>query len=94
MTTQTMDIRQEIVLKAPRETVWNALATPEGWTGWFSEEVQGSFQVGETLTLGFGKYGTCWAKVVERKERERPTATAPKSCAPASHRTITCLVLL
>lgn len=68
-TTVTDDvIRVETVLKAPAEKVWAALTTPEGWTAWFSEEVQGDFQIGSILRLGFGVYGEVAAKVVERDE--------------------------
>jgi uncharacterized protein YndB with AHSA1/START domain len=68
MTTATQEIRKDMVLKAPLGTVWNALTTPEGWTGWFSDGVEGEFKVGEKLTLDFGKHGICWALVVERNE--------------------------
>ena len=62
------EIRQELLLRAPRAVVWKALSTPEGWTGWFSEGVEGEFQVGNDLKLDFGKYGICAATVVEREE--------------------------
>lgn len=48
MTTK-QDIKQELIIKAPRSKVWNVLTTAEGWTGWFSEGVKGNFTVGETL---------------------------------------------
>lgn len=60
-----MEIRQEMVLRAPRATVWNALSSPEGWTGWFSQGVEGSFALGEILILDFGKHGKGKAKIVE-----------------------------
>ena len=66
--TTAMDIRQEMVLRAPRETVWKALTTPEGWTGWFSSQVEGNFQVGEIMILDFGPDTRCYGKVVERVE--------------------------
>jgi uncharacterized protein YndB with AHSA1/START domain len=66
--TTTQDIKQELVVKAPRAKVWNVLTTPEGWTGWFSEGVKGNFTVGETMTLTFEGFGDCYAKVVEREE--------------------------
>lgn len=61
-------ISQELVVKAPRSKVWEALTTPEGWTGWFSETVTGDFLVGSTLTLDFGDNTVCYAFVVERNE--------------------------
>lgn len=67
MTTK-QDIKQELIIKAPRSKVWNVLTTAEGWTGWFSEGVKGNFTVGETLVLTFEGFGECYAKVVEREE--------------------------
>lgn len=67
MTTQQA-IKQELVVKAPRTKVWQALTTPEGWTGWFSDSVEGDFQVGSTLTLDFGDNTLCYGLVVEREE--------------------------
>ncbi len=64
----TLEIRKELLLRAPKTSVWNAIVTPEGWTGWFSEKVEGEFRVGETLALDFGKHGKCWAIVTERVE--------------------------
>lgn len=66
--TTAIKIRQELLLRAPRAAVWNALSTPEGWTGWFSEGVEGEFEVGSDLSLNFGKYGICTAVVVECEE--------------------------
>lgn len=67
MTTQEA-IKQELVVKATRAKVWQALTTPEGWTGWFSDGVEGDFQVGSTLTLDFGDNTLCYGLVVEREE--------------------------
>jgi uncharacterized protein YndB with AHSA1/START domain len=66
--TGTDSIRVEMVLKAPLEKVWWALTTPEGWSGWFSEEVEGDFSVGGRLRLMFDGYGTVDAEVTERDE--------------------------
>lgn len=63
-TTQT-EIRSERLIRAPRSRVWEALTTAEGWTGWFSEGLQGEFEVGKTLTLEFGKDCICYAIVAE-----------------------------
>lgn len=68
--TTTMDIKQELVLKASRDKVWRALTTPEGWTGWFSDRVEGKFAEGETLALTFGESMVCYAKVVERNDQD------------------------
>ncbi|MBV6457858.1 MAG: hypothetical protein HONBIEJF_00978 [Fimbriimonadaceae bacterium] len=69
--TTVQDIKTELVLRAPRAKVWEAITTPEGWTGWFSDHVEGDFQVGETLILDFGNFGKCCGIVVDRKEFER-----------------------
>ena len=62
---KTNEIRREIALKADRERVWWALTTHEGWTGWFSQEVRGTFASGETLELVFGGVHVCEAQIVE-----------------------------
>ena len=69
------EIRCELVLKAPIEKVFWALTTPEGWTGWFSQEVSGKFAVGEKLELDFGPYGMAYAIV---SEMDRPNVFAYK----------------
>ena len=61
-------IKQELVVKAPRTKVWQALTTPDGWTGWFSDGVKGDFQVGSMLTMDFGDSTLCHCIVVEREE--------------------------
>lgn len=53
----TDEIKVEHLIRVPRGKVWEALTTPEGWTGWFSNGVQGRFAAGETLELDFGKWG-------------------------------------
>lgn len=63
-----IEIRKELVLKAPKAKVWDAITTREGWSGWFSDDVLGEFQVGQTIRLDFGKHGVCAALVVERVE--------------------------
>jgi uncharacterized protein YndB with AHSA1/START domain len=91
--TTTLDIKQEIVVKAPRAKVWSLLTTPNGWTGWFSEGVRGNFNVGETLTLTFEGYGDCEAIVVERDENNalaykwHPGEDGPTEAHPESEMT-------
>lgn len=63
-----LDIRIELVLRAPRQKVWEALVTNDGWGNWFGERVFGDFQVGSTLEMDFGSHGLCWGIVTERKE--------------------------
>jgi uncharacterized protein YndB with AHSA1/START domain len=45
----------ELQIEAPREAVFEALATPEGIAGWWSARVEGEIQVGETFRVRFGR---------------------------------------
>ncbi len=65
-----IEIKKELVLRAPKTVVWDAITTREGWNGWFSDDILGEFRVGETVQLDFGKHGVCEALVVERVEGE------------------------
>ena len=51
------EIRSEFLVRAARDRVWWALTTEEGWTGWFSNAVEGKFEAGETLVMEFTGYG-------------------------------------
>ncbi len=51
------EIRSDFLVRAPRSKVWSALTTEEGWTGWFSDAVEGRFEAGEVLTMEFKGYG-------------------------------------
>ena len=64
-----IEIRKELVLRAPRERVWDALTTAEGWSSWFGESIEGEFQVGETMRQDFGEHGVCWAIVTDRQDK-------------------------
>lgn len=50
-------IKREIVVKAPKEKVYNAIADPEQVTQWFPATVEGLYKVGEQPILGFGEHG-------------------------------------
>lgn len=65
------EIRTERLIRAPKDKVWWALTTREGWIGWFSNDVHGNFEKGETLTLDFGPYGLCYAIVDEVRPKDR-----------------------
>jgi uncharacterized protein YndB with AHSA1/START domain len=45
--------RKELLIKAPREKVYQALATNDGIAGWWTSEVQGVHAEGGTLRLEF-----------------------------------------
>lgn len=68
-TTITEDaIRVEVTIRAPKDKVWEALTTREGWSAWFGEDITGDFQPGVEQVLDFGTYGTEKGIVVERVE--------------------------
>lgn len=45
------EIRRKMMLKAPLEKVWTAIATPGGFEGWFKCKVSGLWEVGKIVTL-------------------------------------------
>lgn len=57
-------------LAAPREKVWAALTTAEGWTSWFSQAVHGVFAEGETLALEFSADCLCYAVITEMSPKD------------------------
>jgi uncharacterized protein YndB with AHSA1/START domain len=44
-------ITRTLILKAPLDKAWNAIATPEGFHGWFSAKVEGDWKEGEAVLL-------------------------------------------
>lgn len=90
---QTVEIRKEVVLKARPERIWSCLTTRDGWEGWFSDKVEGSFDVGGILKMQFEDVHTCFAKVVERVEgtafayRWHPGEDCPMDRYPESEMT-------
>lgn len=71
MTTETINIHQELLLNAPREKVWRALTTPEGWASWFGPRIEGTFEIGERVAIDFNDTTTCFAIIVEKEPMER-----------------------
>ena len=51
MRNSLLEIRRQMVLKAPLEKVWTAIATPEGFEGWFACKVVGDWGINKTVTL-------------------------------------------
>ncbi|MCW8108150.1 SRPBCC family protein [Alteromonas ponticola] len=64
------NIRQEIMVNAPIEKVYQAISDPEQITHWFPDTVEGRFAVGEQPILGFGEHGKCQIYVVDVKAPE------------------------
>ncbi len=50
-TTAENSVVRTLVLKASLDKVWNAIATPEGFAGWFSPRVEGKWKEGESILL-------------------------------------------
>lgn len=51
-------ITKEILVNAPQERVYGAIADPTQITQWFPDEVEGTFEIGERPTLRFGDFKT------------------------------------
>ena len=45
------EIRRQMVLKAPQDKVWTAIATPAGFEGWFTCKVIGDWGLNQAVTL-------------------------------------------
>ncbi len=52
-----MDILHRVGIKASLADVYQALATPEGVAGWWTEDAQGESKVGATLAFRFSAGG-------------------------------------
>jgi|GEM_PF-638204 len=50
-------IQREIMIKATKERIYEAIANPEKVVLWFPETLEGSYKVGEQLIFGFGEHG-------------------------------------
>jgi uncharacterized protein YndB with AHSA1/START domain len=51
MTAQLTKIEKQIVIRAPRSRVWQALTTAEDFSRWFSADFAGSFAPGKRLDM-------------------------------------------
>jgi uncharacterized protein YndB with AHSA1/START domain len=58
MNTMIQDtIEREMVLRAPKERVYNAITQPEQIVKWFPEGIEGKLIAGERPVFDFGEYG-------------------------------------
>ncbi|HJZ62444.1 MAG TPA: SRPBCC domain-containing protein [Miltoncostaeaceae bacterium] len=48
------DIRHRVGIDAPAATVYEAIATPEGLSAWWTRDVRGEGRVGSALAVHFG----------------------------------------
>ncbi|GGG61958.1 SRPBCC family protein [Paenibacillus radicis (ex Gao et al. 2016)] len=62
---QLPDIRQTLVMKAPIERVWKAVATAEGIAAWFMPPVNFEAVIGHEFQLEAGPFGKSPCKVTE-----------------------------
>ncbi len=60
-------IRREIMIEAPKEKVFEAIADPEMVVKWFPNAIEGKYEVGEHPILSFGKDGKAQIYVVDAK---------------------------
>jgi uncharacterized protein YndB with AHSA1/START domain len=66
------DIRHRVGIAAPADRVYQAVATPEGVAGWWSDHVEGDRQVGGSLRVFFGSpEPTMEARIVELSPNQR-----------------------
>ncbi len=63
------DYAKRITVRAPRERVFDALATLEGLRGWWTIDVTGSPAVGSELQFGFDDVDEWIAMRVDRAEK-------------------------
>jgi uncharacterized protein YndB with AHSA1/START domain len=66
-------IEKQIVIRAPRSRVWQALTTAEEFAKWFSADFEGSFAPGERLQMRSthpSSAGQGFYLIVERMEPE------------------------
>jgi uncharacterized protein YndB with AHSA1/START domain len=68
---ETLEVRRVVLIRAPRERVWEALTTPELIAEWFGDTttLSGS-TVGSTGVFGWDNYGDSAVEVVESVENE------------------------
>lgn len=57
VTTMQDTIEREIVIRAPKEKVYNAITDPAQIVKWFPDTVEGKLEPGERPIFDFGQYG-------------------------------------
>lgn len=63
-------IEKEIIIKAPQETVYEAITSPERITAWFPTAIEGTLNVGDRPVLDFGEHGKNQIYVESAKPHE------------------------
>jgi uncharacterized protein YndB with AHSA1/START domain len=65
-----VDILHRVGAVAPLETVYAAVATPEGIAGWWTTETTGTSEVGSTVITRFGDLGGFDLEVLQLDPRD------------------------
>lgn len=63
-------IQREIVINAPKERVYDAIANPELVVKWFPETLEGKYEVGEQPIFGFGEHGRNQVCIVDAQPHD------------------------
>ncbi len=63
-------IQREVVIKASKEKVYDAIANPEQVVKWFPNAIEGTYKVGEHPLFVFEGHGKAQVYVVEAKPHE------------------------
>jgi len=63
-------IKREIIIKATKERIYDAISNPEQVVLWFPETLEGNYKVGEQPIFGFGEHGRSQVYIVDAKPYE------------------------
>jgi uncharacterized protein YndB with AHSA1/START domain len=63
-------IKREIIIEAPKEKIYDAIANPEKVVLWFPETLEGNYSVGEQPIFGFGEHGRNQVYIVDAKPHD------------------------
>jgi uncharacterized protein YndB with AHSA1/START domain len=63
-------IEREIVIKAPKEKVYDAITNPKKVVLWFPNSIEGKYEIGERPILEFGKHGKNQIYIVDAKPHD------------------------
>lgn len=63
-------IEREILIHAPKENIYAAIADPVKLVKWFPDTVEGKYEVGEQPVFGFGEHGKNQVLIVAAKPHD------------------------
>jgi uncharacterized protein YndB with AHSA1/START domain len=64
------EIRRSITIKAPKESVYAAIAEPEQIVAWFPDAIEGGLHEGDRPVLNFGEHGKSQIYIVAAQPHE------------------------